>query len=258
MAEGVSLNNASFNVRPSLKWGVRLRLSVMMFMQFAVWGAYFVVWNVYLGTPLAKGGLGFSGTQIGSLYGTMAMGAIISMMFAGQLADRVMSSEYLMAIFHLAGAGLLYAMATVHDYGTLWWVSLAFALVYNPTLAVANSISFANIPDATRDFPTLRVLGTIGWIAASTAVDVVLGREPPQPISRLSWRPSCLRRWGYSASPFRIPLHPGKKSEALPFLRALSFCSIQASGFSSASASSSPSHWRSITTLHPYTSVRSV
>jgi nucleoside transporter len=220
MAEGVSLNNARLDVRPSLKWGVRLRLSVMMFMQFAVWGAYFVVWNVYLGTPVARGGLGFSGTQIGSLYGTMALGAIISMMFAGQLADRVMSSEYLMAIFHLVGAGLLYAMATVHDYGTLWWVSLAFALVYNPTLAVANSISFANIPDATRDFPTLRVLGTIGWIAASTAVDVVLGKGAASTNKPLIMAAVLSAALGLFS--FALPHTPpsGKKAEALPFLRA--------------------------------------
>ena len=95
---------------------------------------------------------------------------------AGQLADRVLSSEYLMAIFHLAGAVLLYLMAKVHDYNTLWVVSLLFALTYNPTLAISNSLAFHNIPDATRDFPTLRVLGTLGWIAVGFSVDAVLGK----------------------------------------------------------------------------------
>src|SRR5579884_377792 len=111
MAAGTTLDyaNAGSFEKPPLAMGVRLRLSVMMFLQFAVWGSWFTVWNIYLGTPVKDGGLGFSGTQIGSLYGTMALGAIISMMVAGQLADRVMSSEYLMALFHLGGAALLYA-----------------------------------------------------------------------------------------------------------------------------------------------------
>jgi len=161
MATSASLNYATPGIdKPPLDMGVRVRLSIMMFLQFAVWGSWFTVWNVYLGTPKADGGLGFTGTQIGSLYGTMALGAIISMMVAGQLADRVMASEFLMAIFHLIGAAVLIIMARVQDYNTLWWVALAYALMYNPTLAIANSLAFHNIPDATRDFPTLRVLGT--------------------------------------------------------------------------------------------------
>ena len=177
MADGAINLNYQSNLsaeKPPLDMGVRLRLSVMMFLQFAVWGSWFTVWNLYLGKSVVAGGLGFKGSQIGSLYGTMALGAILSMMVAGQLADRVMSSEFLMAIFHIAGAFLLYAMARVHDYNTLWWVSLAYALVYNPTLSIANSISFANIPDATRDFPSLRVLGTAGWIAVGLAVGFLL------------------------------------------------------------------------------------
>jgi nucleoside transporter len=216
MAEGVTLDyaNANLSAKPPLDMGVRLRLSVMMFLQFAVWGGYFVVWNVYLGT------LGFSATQVGSLYGTMALGAIVAMMVAGQLADRVMASEYLLAIFHLAGAGLLYAMSQIHDYNTLWYVSLAFALVYNPTLAIANSISFANVPDATRDFPTLRVLGTIGWIAGSMSVDLVLGSGADATNKPLIM--SAILAVVLGLFSFVLPHTPpsGKKTEALPFLRA--------------------------------------
>ena len=217
MAEGVTLNYASANLsaKPPLDMGIRVRLSIMMFLQFAVWGGYFVVWNVYLGT------LGFSATQIGSLYGTMALGAIVAMMVAGQLADRVMASEYLLAIFHLAGAALLYAMSQIHDYNTLWYVSLAFALVYNPTLAIANSISFANIPDATRDFPTLRVLGTIGWIAGSMSVDLVLGAGADATNKPLIM--SAILADALGLFSFALPHTPpsGKKAEALPFLRRL-------------------------------------
>lgn len=158
------------DTKPPLDMGVRLRLSVMMFLQFAVWGAWFVVLGVYL-----EKGLKFNGGQIGSVYGTMALGAIFSMMVAGQLADRVLASEYLMAIFHLAGAVLLYFLSQATDFSSFWWIAFAYALVYNPTLAISNSLAFANIPDATRDFPSLRVLGTIGWIVGSSSVDWFMG-----------------------------------------------------------------------------------
>lgn len=201
--------------KPSLDLGVRLRLSVMMFLEFAVWGSWFTVWNIYLDKKL-----GFSGTQIGTLYGTMALGAIFSMMVAGQLVDRYIASEYVMAFSHLAGAALLYWLSQLHTFGSIWWVALAYALVYNPTLAVANSISFANIPDATRDFPSLRVLGTIGWIAAGLSVGNLLPTHSDE-----TNRPLLLAA-GLSAAlgvfSFFLPHTPpsGKKGDLFPFVRA--------------------------------------
>lgn len=217
MAEGVAaLNYRSVpDARPPLAMDVRIRLSVMMFLQFAVWGGWFTVFGVYCDRTLH-----FDKFQIGSLYGTMALGAIVSMMVAGQLADRVLSSEYLMAIFHLAGAALLYGMASVHRFESLWWMALAYALVYNPTLAIANSLAFANIPDATRDFPTLRVLGTLGWIAAGLSVDHLL------PAGAFATNQPLLMCAGISAAlgvlSLALPHTPpsGKKAGALPFLEA--------------------------------------
>jgi nucleoside transporter len=191
-----------------------IRLCVMMFLQFAVWGAWFVVLGRYLGE-----GLGFNGAQIGSVYGTMALGAIFSMMIAGQLADRVLSSEYLMAIFHIGGAVLLFALTRVTSYGSFWWIAFAYALVYNPTLAISNSLAFANIRDSVH-FAWVRVFGTIGWIAAGLAVDFVLPAG-----SDVTNRPLLLAA-GLSAVlgvlSFFLPHTPpsGKKGDALPFLRA--------------------------------------
>ena len=222
MAEGATLDlgNTGRSGKPSLDPGVRARLSIMMFLQFAVWGSWFTVWNIYLKTPVAEHGLGFTGTQVGSLYGTMALGAIISMMVAGQLADRVLSSEYLMALCHLAGAALLYGMATIHSYTALWLVAFAYALLYNPTLAIANSISFANVPDATRDFPTLRVLGTIGWIAAGVSIDFVLPAHSDRTNRPLLMAAVLSVVLGLFS--LALPHTPpsGKKGDAIPFLRA--------------------------------------
>ncbi len=211
--------------KPPLELSLRLRLSVMMFLQFAIWGAWFVVFNVY-----CKETLHFSGTQIGSLYGTMALGAILSTMVAGQVADRFISSEYLMAGCHLGGAALLYAMGHVHSYGELWWISLAYALLYNPTLAVSNSIAFAHIPDATRDFPSLRVLGTFGWIAAGMSIDALLPKGAAatnRPLMMAAVLSVILGVFGL-ALPHTPP--SGKKGDAIPFLRAFSLLLVPSFG----------------------------
>jgi MFS family permease len=106
----------------------------------------------------------------------MYLGAIISTLFAGYLADRWMNSERLMGICHILGAGLLYAMSQItspDQYWTLFTITFAYSLVFNPTLSVINSLTFRNVPDGERDFPGLRVLGTIGWICAGFLVDFV-------------------------------------------------------------------------------------
>lgn len=228
MAQGVTLDYAGSSPKPPLAMGVRLRLSIMMFLQFAVWGAWFVVFSNYCMAPKADGGLGFDGGQTGNLYGTMALGAVFSTLFAGQLADRLLSSEYLMAIFHLVGAALLYGMATIHGYVALWWVAFAYALLYNPTIAISNSISFHNVPDAGRDFPTLRVLGTIGWIAANLAVGRLLPRishmtadqvaSSNQPLLMAAVLSAALGLFSL-VLPHTPPT--GKKGDAIPFVRAL-------------------------------------
>jgi nucleoside transporter len=171
MAHGETSTAAS--QAPPLAMGVRLNLSLMMFLEFAVWGSWFGVFVPYLE------GRGFSQAEAGALFGNFALGAIISSLFVGYIADRFFASERMMAILHLVGAGLLYWMAQVEhreDYWLLFVVSLAYALVYNPTLTLANAITFRHIPDATRDFPGIRVLGTLGWIAVGFLIDALFAR----------------------------------------------------------------------------------
>jgi nucleoside transporter len=227
-AIGLDYTSANLAGKPPLDPGVRLRLSAMMFLQFAVWGSWFVVFSNYCMAPARSGGLGFDGAQTGSLYGTVALGAIISTLFAGQLADRVLSSEYLMAIFHLLGAVLLVAMATIHGYAALWWTSLAYALLYNPTIAISSSLSFHNVPDAARDFPMLRVFGTLGWIAANLAVDHVLpsiSHLKPEAVASSNWPllMAAVLSAGLGLFSFALPHTPpsGQKGDTLAFLKAL-------------------------------------
>ncbi len=159
---------SSASAAPSLAMGRRVILSIMMFLQFAIWGSWIIVYYPFL---LNKG---FSDTQTTWLVANTYLGAILSMLFAGYIADRWINSERLMGICHLLGAGLLYLMATVTNpdqFALLFAITFAYSLLYNPTLAVVNSLTFRNVPDGQRDFPGLRVLGTIGWICAGLALD---------------------------------------------------------------------------------------
>jgi nucleoside transporter len=143
---------------------VRLQLSVMMFLQYAIWGAWAVTMFPYLAAK------GFKGVEIGWVYNTAQIGAILSPLLLGLIADRFFATQTLIAVCHLAGAGLLFAAADANDPRSVFLIMLVYNLFYMPTLALTNAISFRNMDDPDRQFPSVRVLGTIGWIAAGLVV----------------------------------------------------------------------------------------
>jgi nucleoside transporter len=142
----------------------------MMFLQFFIWGAWFVTLGTFLGQTLQA-----EATQIGQAFSTQSWGAIVAPFFVGLLADRFFNAERVLAVLHLLGAVLLFLMAQSNDFQSFYPLVLAYMLAYMPTLALVNSVAFHQLSDASRQFGAIRVWGTVGWIAAGLAISYLFG-----------------------------------------------------------------------------------
>jgi nucleoside transporter len=136
-----------------------LRLCVMMFIQYIIWGAWYVTLNTYLTTTL-----GFSGTQAGAAFGTTAVASLLAPFVVGLVADRFFATERVMATLYAVSAVLIFLVTKVSSFPAVYGLLLAFCLCYFPTIALTNAMTMRQVADPGRDFPPIRMVGTLGWI----------------------------------------------------------------------------------------------
>ena len=147
---------------------INLRLSIMMFLQFFIWGGWFVTLGTYLANTLAA-----SGGQIGMAFSTQSWGAIIAPFVVGLIADRFFNAERILGVLHIVGAILMYFMYQADNFVAFYPYVLGYMVVYMPTLALVNAVAFGQMQDPSKEFGKVRVWGTIGWIVAGLMISYV-------------------------------------------------------------------------------------
>ncbi|MCH2136222.1 MAG: MFS transporter [Phycisphaerales bacterium] len=152
---------------PKLDWSIGMgwRLSLMMFLQYAIWGAWLpLLWS------FLQDYRGFTGTEIGWMFTAGGVGAIFGPFIAGQIADRWFNTERYLGISHIAGAVVVWYMADVSSFWGFLSMAIVYSLIYSPTIALTNSLSFHHMPNRDRDFGWVRLWGTVGWIAVGIGI----------------------------------------------------------------------------------------
>lgn len=162
-----------------MKKSTQIQLSVMMFLEFFIWGGWFVTLGTFLGNNLNA-----TGAETGMAYSTQSWGAIIAPFVIGLIADRFFNAERILGVLHIAGAILLFQMSQASDFGAFYPYILGYMIVYMPTLALVNSVSFNQMTDPAKEFSYIRVWGTVGWIVAGLAISYVFGWDSSANIQR--------------------------------------------------------------------------
>lgn len=227
-----------------------MRLSAMMFLQYAVWGVWLpYLANYLMGSP-EEGGLGFTGAQVGWILGLAgSIGAVSAPFLAGQIADRFINAEKYLGILLIVGGLIKFATYYAHGYYSFLTLSIAYSVVYMPTLALTNSIAFAHMTNPEKQFPPIRTFGTIGWIVASNLFPLiwlqtnlgftmlppfVSGDPKPESIALIA---DCLRVSGTAAvlyglwSIIFLPATPPKRQSEHPLAFAEAFGLLRHPGF---------------------------
>lgn len=158
---------------------IRIKLSLMMFLEFFIWGAWFVTLGTFLGNNLNA-----SGSETASVFSTQSWGAIIAPFIIGLIADRYFNAEKILGVLHLIGAFLMYQMYQSEQVGMFYTYVLSYMVLYMPTLALVNSVSFNQMKDPEKEFANIRVWGTIGWILAGLSISFVFHWDAAEAVSQ--------------------------------------------------------------------------
>lgn len=154
-------------------------LSVMMFLEFFIWGGWFVTLGTYMGNNLEA-----TGAETAMAFSTQSWGAIIAPFIIGLIADRFFNAERILGVLHLIGAVLMYQMAQATDFNNFYPYVLGYMIAYMPTLALVNSISFRQMKDPSKFFPYVRVFGTLGWIVSGLIISFVFMWDSQESIAQ--------------------------------------------------------------------------
>src|SRR5690606_28570151 len=157
---------------------VKFKLSLMMFLEFFAWGAWYVTLGTFLGHNLDA-----TGAQLAAAFSTQSFGAIIAPFIIGLIADKYFNAEKILGILHLIGAVLMYAMFQSDDFSTFYPYVFAYMVIFMPTLALVNSVSFEQMKDPSKEFSGVRVWGTLGWIAAGLLISFVFQWESAEALA---------------------------------------------------------------------------
>jgi len=157
-----------------MKTKTSIILSSMMFLQYYIWGSWYVTMNIYMSTKL-----GSTGLQIGAAYGALAIATMISPFFVGMIADRFFSAQRVMGVLHILGAALLFLASNVTSNGVFYWVMLFYSLAYMPTIALSNSVAFKQMTDIGKQFPPIRFFGVVGWVISGLMISLLKIEQTP-------------------------------------------------------------------------------
>ena len=189
------------------------RLCVMMFLEFFIWGGWFVTMGSYLASALHA-----SGGETALAYSTQSWGAILAPLLVGLIADRFFNAERVLGVLHLAGGVLLYALYSTQRFGAFYPYLFAYMILYMPTLALVNAVSFRHLDDPAREFSVVRVWGTIGWIVAGLVISFVFGWDSPagftQGALRNTFLMCALASFALGLYSFTLPATPPKPRPA--------------------------------------------
>ncbi|SHG36310.1 nucleoside transporter [Flavobacterium micromati] len=202
---------------------IRTKLSLMMFLNFFVWG----IWFVTMGTFLTKGGIAATGTQTGLAYGTQCLGAIVAPFIVGMIADKYFAAQKILGLLHLFGAVILYLLSTQTSFDSFYSLLLIYMILFMPTLALVNSISLNQMTNSEKEFAKIRVWGTIGWIVAGLTIGFMSWESAPKTLN-ITFEISAIISVGLGVFSFFLPNTPPlKKGKSVSFAETIGLDSFK-------------------------------
>jgi nucleoside transporter len=190
-----------------MRLATKMQLSIMMFLNFFIWG----IWFVTMGTFLSKGGINATGAEIGQAYGTQCLGAIIAPFIIGMIADRFFAAQKILGVLHIAGAGLLYYISSQTSFGSFYTLLLIYMVIYMPTLALVNAIVLNQVTDAEKQFSGIRMWGTIGWIASGLIIGWMAWEAKPETLG-ITYKVGAVISLVFGIYSFFLPNTPPPKA----------------------------------------------